>query len=132
MFCSPRWPRPSSPMQPKSCAQSTSSLASYWSQIALKAAMSGVAECIENRLSVTTRMAVDAVFLDRLACRRLDLGMRSQAQIVLRCEVDARDLEAAVGLGGAVRLRRGCRRFRVRPQVVAAALILPVEEAGDA
>ena len=79
-------------MQPRSWAQSTSSMALYSSQSARSARMSGVSECIENRLSVTTRMPL-AVSVARIFCSR---------------RLERVDVEMAVVVDV---LRRGARAF---------------------
>ena len=49
--------RPPGPSAPRSCATSTSSVALYSRQSSCIAIMSGVSESIENKLSVTTKIA---------------------------------------------------------------------------
>ena len=75
---------------------------------------------------------VHAVVAHRTHRCLFDLGMRRQAEIVLRREIDALYLFAAIRLGRAMRLRRAGSRPRIRPQIVLPAQILPFEEAGDA
>lgn len=63
--------------------------------------------------------------------RFLDRRVGGQAEIILRSEVDAGNLGAAVRSRRAVGFRRGGRGFGVGPQVVAPAQVLP-REAFDA
>src|SRR6185312_10348937 len=72
--------------------------------------------------------AVDTATLDRFNGRSHDIGMRGEAEIVLRGEVDAVHPVAPVVLRGANGLGSIFGRARERPEAVLPAQVLPAEE----
>ena len=72
---------------------------------------------------------MDAAALDRLDGSRFDFGMRRQAEIVLRSEIDAAHRVAAVVLCRANRLGAVFRSAGERPQAILPAHVLPAEKA---
>ena len=76
--------------------------------------------------------AVNPVFVDDGLRHLLDFRIRRQAEIILGRKVEAAETDAVIVLRRADRQRRLVRRFRVRPQAVAAAQILPLIERIDA
>src|SRR5436309_12365864 len=64
--------------------------------------------------------------------RILDGGMRGEAQIILRAEIDPTEALSGVLADGAVRAGRSVGRARIGPELVPAPHLLPTEERFEA
>ncbi len=76
--------------------------------------------------------AMDAVLLDRMSGRGLDVGMPGKRQVILRPEVDPLKLSAGVVVRHDVPPGTRFGRPPIRPQLVVSSPVLPLVEAVDA